>query len=205
MRPAARRYNLGAPHGSVCVLVIATGPVDENELIADQLQRSSNRIQAAEHQRARLLDAYQAGLVDLDELTRRTTRITSRRDQLIQERKTLTLRSAELATENRRRRGLAGFAERIAAWLDELEPDARQRLIRLVVVKSASPAGTARFTSPTTDPTTTPPSRPPHPGPSSDMRPRSLGDHRRQRQLSPGPGDRRQGGHAAGLNINRNP
>ncbi|MGI8712743.1 MAG: recombinase family protein, partial [Solirubrobacteraceae bacterium] len=115
--------------------VIAGRPIDENELIADQLKRITNAVQTADHERARLLDAYQAGLLDLDELTRRTATITSRRDQLIQERDTLTHRSTELAAENRLRRGLAGFAERVAASLDELDPDAQQRLMRLVVEK----------------------------------------------------------------------
>ena len=47
----------------------------------------------------------------------------------------LTKRSAELATENRLRRGVAGFAERVAASLDELNFEGRQRLLRLVVEK----------------------------------------------------------------------
>jgi len=47
----------------------------------------------------------------------------------------LTKRSAELATENRLRRRLAGFAERVAASLDDLDFDGRQRLLRVVVEK----------------------------------------------------------------------
>jgi Resolvase, N terminal domain len=77
--------------------------------------------------------AYQAGLLELDDLTRRTAALTARRDQLAQEKDTLTRRSAELATENRLRRRLAGFAERIAASLDDLDVEGRRRLLRLVV------------------------------------------------------------------------
>ena len=61
--------------------------------------------------------------------------ISHRRDELTQEKDTLTARSVELANENRIRRGLAGFAERVAASLDKLDPDARQRLLRLVIEK----------------------------------------------------------------------
>ena len=88
-----------------------------------------------ERERARLLDAYQAGLLDLDELTRRTSALTARHDQLAREKETLTQRSTELATQNRLRHRLAGFSERIAASLDDLDFEGRQRLLRLVVEK----------------------------------------------------------------------
>ena len=61
-----------------------------------------------------------ARLLELDELTRRTAALTARRAQLAQEKDTLTRRSAELATENRLRRRLAGFVERVTASLDDL-------------------------------------------------------------------------------------
>jgi hypothetical protein len=46
-----------------------------------------------------------------------------------------TRRSAELATENRLRRRLAGFAEQIVASLDDLDTEGRRRLLRLVIEK----------------------------------------------------------------------
>jgi site-specific DNA recombinase len=112
--------------------VIAGAP-DENQLVATQLKRLDTAIATTERERTRLLDAYQAGLIDLDELTRRTATLTARREQLRDEKTALTKRSAELATENRLRRRLAGFAERIAASLDDLDFEGRQRLLRLVV------------------------------------------------------------------------
>ena len=112
--------------------VIAGAP-DENQLVATQLKRLGTAIDANERERARLLDAYQASLLELDELTRRTAALTARRERLLQEKHALTERSAELATENRLRRGLAGFAERVAASLDDLDFERRQRLLRLVV------------------------------------------------------------------------
>ena len=113
--------------------VVLAGAPDENELIAGQLKRLDNTIDAKQAERARLLDAYQAGLLDLDELTRRTSALTARHNQLVQERETLTARSAELTTQNRLRHRLAGFSDRIAASLDQLDFEGRRRLLRLVV------------------------------------------------------------------------
>ena len=112
---------------------VLAGEPDENELIAGQLKRLDTAIDAKQSERARLLDAYQAGLFDLDELTRRTSALTARHHQLVHEKETLTTRSAELTTQNRLRHRLAGFSERIAASLDDLDFDGRQRLLRLVV------------------------------------------------------------------------
>lgn len=112
---------------------VLTSAPDENELVAAQLKRLNAAIDAKHGERARLLDAYQAGLFELDELTRRTGALTVRRDQLAREREALTARSAELATQNRLRHRLAGFSERIVASLDDLDFDGRQRLLRLVV------------------------------------------------------------------------
>ncbi len=138
--------------------VIAGAPADENELVATQLKRLDSGLRSNERERARLIDAYQAGLLELDELTNRAAALTARRDQLTEEKNTLARRSAELATENRLRRRLAGFAEQVAASLDDLDTEGRRRLLRLVVEKSASPAGASRSTSrspsPTIHPTT---------------------------------------------------
>jgi len=112
--------------------VLASAP-DENELIARQLNRLDAALDAKHAERARLLDAYQAGLLDLQELTRRTSALTARHNQLARERETLTTRSAELATQNRLRCQLTGFSERIAASIDDLDFEGRRRLLRLVV------------------------------------------------------------------------
>jgi site-specific DNA recombinase len=185
--------------------VIAGAP-DENQLVATQLKRLDSAIDAKQRERTRLLDAYQAGLIELDELTRRTATLTARRDQLTQEKDALTKRSAELATENRLRRGLAGFAERVAASLDELNFEGRQRLLRLVVEKVRVTGWRVEIhlTIPLPDqpppdehrPNDGPPDNDPNkPGPepaeqlSSDMRLRSLRVHRhRVLALPPRPG-----------------
>jgi site-specific DNA recombinase len=90
---------------------------------------------AKERERARLLDAYQAGLLELKELTRRTGILATRRAELTREKDTLSRRSAELAAQNHMRRRLAGFSDRVAASLDDLDFGGRRRLLRLVVEK----------------------------------------------------------------------
>ena len=163
--------------------VIAGTPADENELVTAQLRRLDTALDGNERERTRLLDAYQAGLLELDELTTRTATLTARRDQLAQEKTTLTKRSAELATENRLRRRLAGFAEQVASSLDDLDVDGRRRLLRLVVEKIRVTGWRVEIhlkiplpDNPSDD-DPSPPGPEPDNGPSSDMRLRSLGDH----------------------------
>ena len=162
--------------------VIAGAPANENELVAAQLKRLDSALHSNERERARLIDAYQAGLLELDELTNRTAAITARRDQLTQETTALTRRSAELATENRLRRRLAGFAERIVASLDDLDTEGRRRLLRLVVEKVRVTGWRVEIHLKIPLPDDPHDDHPPEPrpepnnGPSSDMRLRSLGD-----------------------------
>ena len=161
--------------------MIAGAPADENELVLAQLKRLDNALQSHERERARLIDAYQAGLLELEELTNRTAAITARRDQLTQDKDVLTARSAELTTENRLRRRLAGFAEQIAASLDDLDTEGRRRLLRLVVEKVRVTGWRVeihlKIPLPDDPPDNDPPPPEPEPddGPSSDMRLRSLG------------------------------
>ena len=158
--------------------VITATPPDEDELIAAQLKHLDSALQTTDRERTRLLDAYQAGLLELDELTRRTATLTTRHDQLARERDATSERSAELASQNRLRRGLAQFAQRVAASLDELDHDARQRLLRLVVEKVRVQGWRVEIhlkiplQDDSDDGEPTPPTIPPRP--SSDMRLRSL-------------------------------
>src|SRR4051794_8582848 len=115
--------------------VITTTPPNDDDLIGAQLAALERRLDQAERERGRLLDAYQAALIELDELTRRTAALTARRDQPAAEHAEFTARRADLARENRLRQGIAGFAKRVLASLDELDFDGRQRLLRLVVEK----------------------------------------------------------------------
>jgi hypothetical protein len=183
--------------------VIAGAPADENELVAAQIKRLDSTLQSSERERTRLIDAYQAGLLKLDELTNRTAAVTARRDQLTQEKNTLTRRSAELATENRLRRRLAGFAERIAASLDDLDTEGRRRLLRLVVEKVRVTGWRVEIHLKIPLPDDPPDDDPPAPdlepnnGPSSDMRLRSLGAE--DLGVMDQPVDHRRGGGRSGL------
>jgi hypothetical protein len=58
-------------------VITATPPDDE--LIGAQLATLEPKRDQAERERGRLLDAYQAALLNLDELTRRTAALTARR------------------------------------------------------------------------------------------------------------------------------
>jgi site-specific DNA recombinase len=176
--------------------VITATPPDEDELIAAQLKHLDSALETTDRERTRLLDAYQAGLLALDELTRRTATLTTRRDQLARERDATSERSAELASQNRLRRGLAQFAQRVAASLDELDYDARQRLLRLVVEKVRVQGWRVEIhlKIPLQDDgdgggEPTPPTIPPRP--SSDMRLRSLGDAQGRQLPAQGPRPRR--------------
>ena len=160
--------------------VITSTPPNDDDLIGAQLIGLERKLEQTELERTRLLDAYQAALLDLDELTRRTATLTARRDQLAAEHADLTERRADLARENRLRRGIAGFAERVLDSLDELDFGGRQRLLRLVVEKVRVTGWHVEIhlKIPLTD--DPPPKREPRPpkpgpGPSSDMGLRSGG------------------------------
>ena len=77
--------------------VIANRPQSDDELLAAQLQSLERKLEGLKRERTRLLDAYQAQIVELDELTRRTNTLAARRNELASERDTLRERRAELA------------------------------------------------------------------------------------------------------------
>ena len=159
--------------------VITTTPANDDDLIGAQLAVLERKREQTDVQRSRLLDAYQAALLDLDELTRRTAALSARRDQLAAEHTELSDRRADLARENRLRRGIADFAERVLASLDELDFDGRQRLLRLVVEKVRVTGWHVEIHLKIPLPDDPPPQREPRPpkpgpGPSSDMGLRSV-------------------------------
>ena len=113
---------------------VLTGAPDENELVAAQLGRLDTAIEAKERERARLLDAYQAGLLELEELTRRTGALATRRAELTREGDTQPAqrgagRPEPYAPPTR-------WIWRRTPALDDLDFGAgRRRLMRLVVEK----------------------------------------------------------------------
>ncbi|MGA8335974.1 MAG: recombinase family protein [Solirubrobacteraceae bacterium] len=157
---------------------VLTGAPDENELVAAQLKHLDTAIETKERERARLLDAYQAGLLELQELTRRTGVLAARRTGLTREKETLSQRSTELAAQNRMRHRLAGFSDRVVASLDNLDFAGRRRLVRLVIEKVCVTGWRVEIHLKIPLPNEPPPDedRPDHPP--SGPHPSTLGPHR---------------------------
>jgi site-specific DNA recombinase len=78
--------------------VTSQTPAPDDELLSAQLARLQRRIGAAQTERNRLADLYQAGVIDNPEMTRRAHEIDSRHRRLDQERQALIAHQAELAT-----------------------------------------------------------------------------------------------------------
>jgi len=108
-------------------------PVPDDQLLAAELARLDRRLEAARGEHRRLIDLYQAGLIDMPELDRRATAITARQHELEHKRTSLAGQRAELARGNRLRHGVEHFAARVAAIIDQLNPVQRQELLRLLI------------------------------------------------------------------------
>src|SRR5207302_5826808 len=91
------------------------------------------RLDAARSEHRRLIDLYQAALIDMPELQRRTAGITARQRELEHKRTSLAAQRADLARGNRLRHGVEHFAARVSAVIDQLNPAQRQELLRLLI------------------------------------------------------------------------
>ena len=108
-------------------------PVPDDQLLAAELARLDRKLDAARGEHNRLIDLYQAGLVDMPELQRRAAAITARQRELDHKRTSLAAERAGLARGNRLRQGIKSFAARVAAIIDQLDPAQRQDLLRLII------------------------------------------------------------------------
>jgi len=108
-------------------------PTPDDELLGAQLSRLDRKADAAQAERDRLVDRYQAGLVELVELQRRAKELDTRRSTIDEQRQALAEQRSALAKDNRLRERIDAFAERAAAALDGLDFDQRQKLLRLVI------------------------------------------------------------------------
>ena len=111
----------------------ARAPAPDDELLDAQLARLDRKTESADAERRRLIDLYQAGLIELVELQRRTKELDARRHDLERRRAALAEQRRELATDNRLRQRVGSFAQRALDAFDGLDFDQRQRLMRLVV------------------------------------------------------------------------
>lgn len=153
--------------------VAARAPAPDDELLAAQLSRLDRRADAALAERDRLVDLYQAGLIELVEMQRRAKELDTRRGSIDGQRQSLAEQRTELAKDNRLRQRIGAFAERAAATLDGLDFDQRQKLLRLVIdeVRVAGWNVEIRLRIPLDDTTAT------APPPSAPRRPRSPRSH----------------------------
>jgi site-specific DNA recombinase len=108
-------------------------PVPDDQLLAAELGRLDRRLESARSEHSRLIDLYQAGLVDMPGLQRRAAAITARQRDTEQKRASLAAQRADLARGNRLRHGVQHFAGRVRAVIDELDPAQRQDLLRLLI------------------------------------------------------------------------
>jgi DNA invertase Pin-like site-specific DNA recombinase len=113
--------------------VATRAPTPNDELLAAQLARLERRAEAAQAERRRLVDLYQAGLIELVELQRRAKELDGRRRSIAEQHQALTEQRDALATDNRLRQRIGVFAQRAIAALDSLDFDQRQQLLRTVV------------------------------------------------------------------------
>ena len=108
-------------------------PVPDDELLAAELARLDRKLDAARGERNRLIDLYQAALIDMPELQRRTATITARQRELTDKRASLAGQRAELAKGNQLRRGVEHFAARVRAVIDQLDHTQKQQILRLLI------------------------------------------------------------------------
>ena len=108
-------------------------PVPDDQLLAAELARLDRKLEAARGEHRRLIDLYQAGLIDMPELQRRAAAITARQRELEHKRASLAAERADLARGNRLRHGVEDFAARVTAVIDQLDPAQQQELLRLLI------------------------------------------------------------------------
>ncbi|MDU9001871.1 recombinase family protein [Streptomyces mirabilis] len=104
-----------------------------DELLARELVGLDRKLAAAQTERSRLADLYQAGLIDLPDLQRRATAIDHRSGDLTQRRDTLAARRHELSQAGQLRDRTTDFSRRARAGIDSLDFDRQQALLRLVI------------------------------------------------------------------------
>jgi site-specific DNA recombinase len=181
--------------------VAVRAPAPDDQLLTAQLGRLDRKAEAAQAEHRRLVDCYQAGLIDLVELQRRVKELDTRRRAITEQRHALADQHDALAKNNRLRQRVGAFAERVLAALDGLDFPQRQQLLRLVVeeVRVSGWNVEIRLRIPLDDhPNGDPPRSPSPPGPSGPRRAssndslRSFGEHQRQ-ELPDAPPRRRLG------------
>jgi site-specific DNA recombinase len=191
--------------------VAVRAPRPDDELVAAELDRLDRKIDATQGERRRLVDLYQAGLLELPELQRRAADVDARSRDLVKRRQALTEEREQLARDNQLRRRVRGFAEHVLAIIDRLDFDQKQNLLRLVVEEVHVTGWNVQIhlRIPLDDPGNAPPDGPP-PDPAAPVLStqdslRSLGVHERPQlptqQTARARHARQEGGHHVTINT----
>ena len=166
--------------------VTLTTPIPDDELLSAELARLDRKIEAADTERRRLIDLYQGGFIELPEMQRRATEVTSRRKELQHKRTSLADERTALARDNQLRRRVHDFAARVHAVIDTLDDIQKQQLLRLLIEDVRVTGWHVQIRlrialdPPPPDPTGPTSTPPPHPHPvSSQDGLRSVSDDRR--------------------------
>jgi site-specific DNA recombinase len=113
--------------------VALTAPIPDDQLLAAELGRLDRKVDAADAEKRRLVDLYQAGLIELPDLQRRAADVTARHRELQAKRTSLAEQRTALARGNQVHRRVHDFAERIRGVIDQLDADQKQQLLRLLI------------------------------------------------------------------------
>jgi site-specific DNA recombinase len=108
-------------------------PIPDDELLAAELVRLDRKIASASAERHRLVDLFQAGLIEMPELQRRSREVAARHDELATKRSALGAERTALAHGNLLRRRVNDFAQQIRGVIDQLDRPQRQQLMRLLI------------------------------------------------------------------------
>ena len=113
--------------------IAVTAPIPDDELLAAELARLHRKIDATTAERRRLADLYQAGLIDMAELHRRSGEVTARLRDLQTKHDSLAAERTALTRGNLLRRRVTGFARQICDVIDQLDQPQKQQLLRLLI------------------------------------------------------------------------
>ena len=113
--------------------VALTAPVPDDQLLAAELTRLNRKVDAADAEKRRLVDLYQAGLIELSELQQRAADVAARHRELQAKRSNLADQRTALARGNQVHRRVHDFAERIRGVIDQLDAVQKQQLLRILI------------------------------------------------------------------------
>ncbi len=126
---------------------------ESEEADPDESDRLQKRLQALKRQQVRLLDAFQDGLIEKEELARRKTRLDAEREKLEQRLDQLRRQDRRCRAKEQMLEDFATFCQEIEASLADPTPEVKQEVIRLLVdcVIVGRDAITIRHVIPTDD------------------------------------------------------